>query len=252
MTTLTLPPYLERDPSALIAALKEHGVRNLRTIKAIRDLRRTRRQLRASLPAPAKPAAERLPAVLTRRYTNEVLRRGGEIGIESGSKASDLRLLPLAITDRRDRLVVLHVEGWRYYSRAYGSRFAAISYLCGRDDNGDFAVRIPGTIETVTDALDWITPAAVKKATAAGKRVDRQGDLYAIATTKAHDAKTGWVDAADGQRHTSHHWNAATRELTHHPEDGRAHSTLVLDHPVRFLQQRTYAHGRGGVWGAGD
>ncbi|WP_157751898.1 hypothetical protein [Actinoplanes derwentensis] len=207
--------------------------------------------------SPPSDLASRLVSALTVRCTAEIARRGGETGIESGEKASALRTLPLRLVDREAGLVVLHVEGWRYYSRAYGSRRASLSYLCGHDDAGDWAVRLPGTVTTVTAALTWLTPAAVTKALAAGKQIDRQGDIYAIATSRAHDAPTGWLGDdwrkdPDGRRVTSHHWDATNRLLTHHPDDGRTHRALRLDHPVRFLQQRAYAHGRSGVWGTGD
>jgi hypothetical protein len=68
--------------------------------------------------------------------------------------------------------------GSRWYGDYVGSRKAHASFLCGREDKQDWAVRVPGTITTVQKALDWITPAAIKKALAAKKQVFRQGDMF--------------------------------------------------------------------------
>ena len=62
-----------------------------------------------------------------------------------------------------------------------------VAYLCGREDGQDWAVRVPYTKTTIKDALDWLTPAAVKKARAQGKEVHRQGDMYFIPFNMPHN-----------------------------------------------------------------
>jgi hypothetical protein len=247
---------LEHDAARLAAALREHNLPGQRSKTAIVNLRRQRRQRNA--PLPARPAlSTRLNQYLAARYSAEIERRGGETAIHAGSKASALQPIRLEVVDRKDGLTLLRCEGWRYYSRQYGSRPATLAYLCGRDDTGDWGVRVAGTITTIHDALTWITPASVVAAEYAGRRVDRQGDIYAIETIRAHDTVTGWIGddtriSGAGEVVTSHHWDATRRILSHHPADGRRHADLYLPHPVRFVQQRSYAHGRGGRWGAGD
>ena len=253
MATLTIHPA---DPARLAEQLRAANLPGKRSKTAIIRLRRERAARKAPLPQPL-PLTQRANAWLAARYMAEIERRGGETSIASGDRASALRDNPLAVTDRTDGLTLLHVAAWRYYSRAHGSHRATLSYLCGRDDNGDWAARVPGTITTVAGALAWLTPAAVKHALAAGRHVDRQGDIYAIATTSAHAAPTGWIGddwrtGPDGPQ-TSHHWDAVTLTLTHHPEDDRRHAPLHLPHhPVRFVQQSAYGHGRGAGRGAAD
>lgn len=173
-------------------------------------------------------------------FVNEIERRGGEIEIVERPWLKEYVSRKLKPVDIKDDAIVLHCEGWRYYSRRFGSKFAAMSYVCGIDDSGPWAVRIPGTIKTVADALDWITPASVKKAIAAGKRVIRQGDVYAVETAKQHDG----IGADNLERHE---WLSYCRFLLH-PE----HTPISVPFPVRFVQQRVYKMGRTSRRGAAD
>lgn len=200
---------------------------------------------------PAARLRARLDARLQAQYVAEIRRRGGETIIEGRYDP-----FPLEITDRvrvrandRDRtkrMAVLHADGWRQYSRRFGAQRARLSYLCGWDDNGVWAVRVAGTITTVREALDAITPAAVKQALDKGKRVLRQGDVYAIETTKAHDG-LGVDELGD-----AHVWNAETRTLEHRPADGRTHQPLPVPFPARFVRQRAYEMGRTSARGDAD
>ena len=101
-------------------------------------------------------------AINIQRFVSEISRRGGETTIDhmpygrAGWKHVQERELEPVNKERvtepagsRRTLYLLHCEGWRYYSRGFGSRKASLSYLCGVDDNGPWAVRVPGTIETV-------------------------------------------------------------------------------------------------------
>lgn len=253
MTATTLPTW---NAEALAIALREQHLPGQRSKTAITRLRRERQNRNLTVRPPA--LQERLNARLAAIYSTEIARRGGETSIEHGAKASALKEEPLKVADRKDGLALLHCDSWRYYSRRFGSRHATLSYLCGKDDSGTWAVRVPGTITTVAEALRWITPADVRKAGWNGKRVRRQGDIYAIETTKAHDTPSGWV--GDDRRYdqkaaewvTSHYWNAQTRTLVHRPQDGRKHRPLRIPYPVRFAQQNVYGMGRGAGRGYGD
>ncbi|MFF4188143.1 hypothetical protein ACFYZ9_33610 [Streptomyces sp. NPDC001691] len=169
----------------------------------------------------------------------EIERRGGETDIE-GEKRST----PLSVVERTDGIALLRAVGWRWYGKRVKPRMVELAYLYGKDDAGPWAVRVPGAATTVTEGLSWLTPAAVVKARAAGRRVRRQGDVYAIETTKGRDGRGELPDA--------HEWRPETRRLVHRPSDGRKHRPLVLPWPVEFAVQRTIAMGRGNGWSEGD
>lgn len=137
-----------------------------------------------------------------------------------------------------DALVVLHVEGWQKYGRR-PARYRAASYLGGLsgDDTGYWAVRVPSSVNAIWEALDAITPAEVKHAQDRGKKVLRQGDLYAVETTKAHDTSSCQIGR--------HEWDQDKRVLSH-PE----HAPLEVPFPARFFVQRGLPmRGTGVVYG---
>jgi hypothetical protein len=71
-------------------------------------------------------------------------------------------------------------SGWCQYSRNSGW-FINRLFLVGKDsDSGWFVVQVPSTLETVEQALDWMKPAAVRKA----KTVKRQGDWFFYSTKR--------------------------------------------------------------------
>lgn len=238
----TLPPQISRDARALAGFLAEHGLPGRRSMTAITRLRRERARRQEPVCQPA-PVRERLREYLLDQARAEILRRGGEITIEGDHSTTPLSLWD---RDRERRLLLVGAEGWRYYSRRFGARRAALAYLYGVDDSGPWAVRVPATVRTVDDALAWLEPAEVTAARAAGRRVLRQGDVYAVETTQAYDG-AGAADLPDG-----HRWNPTTRYLTHHPEDGRKHRPLRVSFPARFVRQRAYQMGRGAGRGRGD
>jgi hypothetical protein len=188
-------------------------------------------------------------------FRKEIGRRGGEIRIETKDTYEYVRLsdgipqeFPLEeaisfINSPYDwvksRLFVLRAEGWRQYSRGHGAHHATLSYLCGVDDSGRWAVRIPGTIESVSYALGWIKPAAVYAAECKGKTVVRQGDVYCVPTTKECDGT--------GELPRNHIWDPETRMLYHNE-----HRAIKIDFPVKFYRQKAYVMGRSGRMGDAD
>jgi len=215
----------------------------------------------------------------------EIARRGGETEIDhmpygrAGWKSVQTRELEVVDTDKGEGLLLLHAEGWRYYSRRFGSRPATLSYLVGLDDNGPWAVRVPGTIETVRGALQWITPKEVKEARSdwrcpqghkdggtymfRGKfrsvpycqrckrrmvtpRVSRQGDVYAVERERSRDYAEQSAAKLDG-----HTWDPDTRTLYHDDTD-RPHKPLHVPFPCKLVQQRVYRMGRGSGRSGGD
>jgi hypothetical protein len=191
-------------------------------------------------------------------FITEIIARGGETDI-TGQYGS----VELEACSERDGLVLLRCEGWRQYSRAFGARRASLAYLCGVDDNGPWAVRVPGTCSTVTEATEWVTPAKVRDAIYAGRRVKRQGDIYAVECgdrkDRTHmavfDLGTDVVDVISNDRKPRigyHAWNTRTRYLTHHPTDGRKHRPLKVSFPARFYRQKALEMGRSGRYGSAD
>jgi len=170
----------------------------------------------------------------------EIGKRGGETQIQGENNAYPLRMI-----DRADGMALLHVSAWRYYSRGFGSRLASLCYLCGRDDNGRWAVRVPGTCDTVMDALARIEPKEVQSARDNGITVLRQGDVYAVETKRAYDGKGA------ATLPSNHTWNPETRELRH--LDSRSpHATLSIPFPVRFVAQSALRMGRTARRGSAD
>lgn len=174
-------------------------------------------------------------AALAARYTAAVVARGGETEIVGGYGSASLE-----VADRAGGLVLLRAEGWRQYSRSYGARPATLAYLCGTDDSGDWAVRVPGTTASVREALEWMEPAAVRRARAAGRPILRQGDVYAVRGRRCDDQRGEPVG-------TRHGWSSDGRWLLH-PE----HAPLQVPWPARLYAQRAYEMGRSGRRGAAD
>ena len=165
-------------------------------------------------------------------FVTEVERRGGETEIQG--KYGDPAILGV-IDESGDGLCLLHAQGWRAYGKSHPARWTELSYLCGTEDGQLWAVRVPGTVISVADALLWMTPQAVRDARAAGRRVERQGDVYIVETIRRCDGKV------QGEMPARHVWNPETRVLSH-PE----HGDLRLPHWIRFYPQHAYEMGRSG------
>jgi hypothetical protein len=233
--TLTARARAPFEARSLAAYLSQNGLPGQRKPAAITALRRER-AARKSPPPVVLPVKQRLHSRLLDQDRTEIGRRGGEIDIEGSYSCVELEIWD---RDPDQRLRLVGAEGWRQYSKQVGARRARLAYLCGTDDNGSWAVRVPGTLRTVAEAVTWLEPAEVTAARSAGRRVLRQGDVYAVETTRAHDG-AGITELPDG-----HRWNPGTRYLTHHPDDGRKHRPLKVSFPARFVPQRAYGMGRG-------
>lgn len=176
------------------------------------------------------------PKFQTQCY-HTIVERGGETSIAGNYRENHIDVTDLNITDK---LCVYHAEGWRKYGSRYPARYAQLSYFCGLDDSGYFAVRIQGTVKTVKEAIDWLMPSAVKKAIEKGKQIIRQGDIYAVETLQRCDGSG--LELLD-----RHEWDAESRTLTH-PE----HEPIKIDFPCRFYRQRSYEMGRTSARGWAD
>ena len=172
---------------------------------------------------------------LARAYRAEIRARGGEIAIEERDGETRIRLV-----DKRDGLCLLHADGWRAYSKRESHR-ASLSYLCGADDSGRWAVRVPGTIERVSSAVEWVEPAEVRIAKKRGLTVLRQGDVYAVQTTRKS------LDGTGDRLPSNHAWDAEARVLTH-----TEHAPLSVPFFCRFYMQKAYVMGRSGRMGSAD
>ncbi len=122
-------------------------------------------------------------------------------------------------------------NGWWYTHR----------WLVGRDEGRLWAVRVPGTVETVAEGLAWLEPAEVRRAREQGRGVLRQGDIYFIEMKRPGYEN---LAALEGTRHA---WNPETRTVIH-PE----HRTVQIpaDWPgVKAVRQRALAPWRRRGWG---
>lgn len=227
----------------LAREVKKRGLPGRCSAAVIRRKRRQRAALQEGTGRIWPDARMRLHRKLAAEATAEVDRRGGETVIEE-----ERREVPLRVADRDPfrRVTLVTASGWRQYSKTFGARRASLAYLYGVDDSGPWAVRVPGTTETVDEALAWLEPSTVSNARQAGKRVRRQGDVYAVETTTRYDG-TGTEHLPE-----HHQFNPATRFLTHHPSDGSKHRPVKLTFPVRFVRQNALEMGRGAGRGPAD
>jgi hypothetical protein len=138
------------------------------------------------------------------------------------------------------RMWLINVERKHHYSNAFGDWWVRASWLAGHDDSGYWAVRVPGTILGIDEALDWITPAAVQRAESQGRQVLRQGDVYLVEKRRGPD------NTRDLPRR--HYFDPETRTLSHSD-----HADLHIPWPFRAYAQRQLSSTSQGAFGrAGD
>lgn len=245
--TITLAGCQHNDPAIRAALLARHTSRSNTVITKLRAARSKRRDALAALTppsyqTPAQALQDRVLGRLSARYRQEITRRGGETTIEGQHQTVHV---DVADRDLRTGLVLMRAEGWRKYGQQ-GNRHVAIAYLCGMDDGYPWAARVAGNITNVRAALDSITPQVVKDAATAGKKVKRQGDVYAVETTERYDGRGLELLPA------SHVWNPKTRRMVHRPDDNRRHRSLHVPWPARWVRQTTFGMGRSTGRGPGD
>jgi len=129
------------------------------------------------------------------------------------------------------------VEGWAQYSRRFGARYTRVVVLVvyDHDTHTRRALRVGPSVETIDEALEYLKPAAVRRAEAAGRQVLRQGDFYFVPSKRAD------YSALAGTRHE------VRDGVVYHPE----HGTLILPGPCRAYRQLVVVGGsrRGFAWG---
>jgi len=180
---------------------------------------------------------------IERKFVAEIERRGGETLIVGKYNDTRLGLVDWRrLGPERRTLYLLTAHGWRKYGCRHPARPARLAYLCGSDDNGLWAARVPGTLESAEDALEWLTPKEVSNARVEGRRVLRQGDVYVVETKRDRAEET--ADLIDG-----HTWCPTSRILLH---DGGTHRPLKVPFRCKLIQQRAYHMGRGAWTEAGD
>ena len=129
------------------------------------------------------------------RYFQEIKNRGFEVGFSTGYKGepwSKSKEVEIECVEKRRGLRLYVLEGWKKYSRnvVYSCRLV---YLAGVERGNYWAVRCPATVTTIDEALDYTTPAVVKKAKAQGRKILRQGDVFII-EQKREPASLGALD----------------------------------------------------------
>ncbi len=141
--------------------------------------------------------------------------------------------------DAKKRLWLIHADYWYHYSRAFGSRQVGASYLCGVDEGQTFAVRVPKSVEKITDALQYLTPAAVIAAREKGYWTARQGDIFLVEKKRGENN----LDALRWTRHKPVQ-RVSGRLIVQHPQ----HATVFVPGSVRAVRafQGTQVHGMGG------
>jgi len=134
-------------------------------------------------------------------------------------------------------MALVTVEGWAQYARRFGARYTrgVVLVVYEHDTRTRRALRVGPSVRTIDEALDYIMPAAVRRAQAAGVKVLRQGDVYFV------PARRGDYSALAGTRHE------VRDGVVYHPE----HGTLALPGPHRAYRQMAVVGGHryGYVWG---
>ena len=159
----------------------------------------------------------------------EAARRGLPVVVDCARAADQpVRLESMRRTDEGYWVGLLRGEGWADYGSRMPRKLKSVALLAGRDDAGWWAVRVPGSIDSVEAGLLWLEPAAVRQARAEGKRVLRQGDVWIV--ERARDGM------GKGRLPFGHEWDEATRTLKH-----GAHNVVHVPWPATAIPQNTLA-----------
>lgn len=126
--------------------------------------------------------------------------------------------------DPVNRMALIRVDSWINYSSRYGTyRKMAGLVLFDRDSQEYRFLRVSPQINTIKEAIEYIKPAAVKKAEDQGKSVIRQGDVYFIPSKK-------W-DVEGLDNHVPLYEN--NKVIIKHP----THTPVILETPHKAVQQ---------------
>ena len=179
-------------------------------VKELWQLKQRRATVKEALRAIHKPnpTRDRVREYLISLAWNQIQGRG----ISTPAGLEDPDQLLLIHRDKGRRMWLLSYEGWYKYSVKAGTWYQAACYLAGREDGQVWVVRVPSTVETVDEALDWLTPKAVKEAQSKGRWWARQGDVYLVEMPRlGHDdldeieyTRQVWRITPKGQRRLVH------------------------------------------------
>lgn len=123
------------------------------------------------------------------------LLRVAEQHINVEARAANLSPRDGQVVDRNESGWLIKADKKVHYSNKFGDYWNSAAWLCGRDNGHYFVVRVASTCNTVQEAIDFMTPAAVSKAIAKGLKVKRQGDIWLI-PSKSYNA-----GEIEGSRH---------------------------------------------------
>lgn len=169
---------------------------------------------------PTDPAA--LDAALLSLYTATIKTLGGEVTVTERSTTK-----PLVLIDRSVTTALLKVQGWRFYSSRFGSRFQHFTYLAGLESNEVWVHRVASDAASIDEAWDALTPAEVTNALRKGRRRVITPRVFAVETQPARDG--------GGELPEAYVFDAATRTL-------RVRSTgalvATLSFPVTFVRPK--------------
>ncbi len=138
-------------------------------------------------------------------------------------------------SDKIRNYALIRRSGWCQYSRSCGW-FVNRLFLVGRDrDSGWFTVKVPSTLNTVEEAIEWMKPADVKKAESDGRQVVRQGDIFFFQTKR--NPKNGLIspDSSHQIRKTESGY-----EIYHFPK-GEHDALQLVGHNWKAAQRKAIA-----------
>jgi hypothetical protein len=164
-----------------------------------------------------------------KKYIKAIENRGFELSFPTGWPGYSWKqagTAELKLIEKKKGYRLYGIEGKRKYSRRV-SWFVKIRYLVGCEHGQYWCNRVPSTIDTIDDAIEWLKPAEVKKAKG---RVLRQGDVFIIEKTRDCNSFLP----------RNHDWDAETRTLKH-PE----HKDISVPFPCKFIQAKELINGAG-------
>lgn len=215
--------------------LAEHPKANYKPRKIAGEVlrqQRLRKRRRAAEAPPALTIAERFRAHICETAQQQVRRRG-----MTEPTGMEWEQASISARDTESGCYLLHWGAWYKYSARHGARYNAGSYLLGRDEGQWWIARVASTIRTVSEALEALVPAAVRRALDAGRDVRRQGDIWFVRSRSANYSAIEWG------RHDVEETEEGVRVM--HPE----HAALELEGRWIAYRQRTDVGARAG---AGD